>query len=588
MNNLLKKTTILAAVSLSLYGCGDGVDEGYAYNFKNDHAVEYSTLSINATFDEESGIQGVNLLEGAMVNGEALTLENSTSPVHITDFSFTSRDENFVTPQAEGLSNNQRISPFLVADDGVTLLIHTDAYADALRMCDETDERGDTDADGNPIGDGVRDYPTSITYDIEFVVDNGYQYAPGVESPTRKLVLTINAISDPVESVQAFDMDVAVGDNKAMLAATLPTYACNSNLTYSIEQETIASVDDEGMVTGNNLGETTITVTSEENTEISATATITVTSGFNLAITNQDFNDLGAPLGTKSVPTCSAIGVAVEPSIVADTLTGDYSYTWASGNAAFTAQEFDGAFGATGRFANGLATGETAEITVGYESGYIGANNPDDIQDQMVTVTAQRNYACDPLPNSEGTTFYVSDLLLNSGNWGVNATHVAGGLDGTALQITSTNDGALFAGVTQQQWNQTFNFHAATYGRGDASVGRTFKFSVWAKLDQLPAEPTDEIKLEHTILPWNCDGCAGLTGFPGRYEGGVVGTVSAKLKHTTDWQLVEFINPLTGTALWTVPANWNQTTAAFQFWDLYGMENGDTILLDNYSVVEVE
>ena len=584
MNSLLKKTAVLTALSVSLSGCGDKVEEGYTYNFKNDYIVEYSTTTINRTFDEESGIQGVNLLEGATVNGEALTLENSTSPIHITNFSFTALNENFVTPQAPGLSNNQGISPFFVGDDGVTLLVHTDFFANALRMCDETDETGDFDEDGNPIGNGVRDFPTSITYNVDFVVDNGYQLEPGAERTVRTLVLTINAISDPVTSVQAFDTSVATGDSTPMLSATAPSYACNSNLTYAIENETIASVDTEGMVTGNNQGETTITVTSEENPELSATAKIFVTPGFNLAITNQDFNDLGAPLETKSVPTCSAIGIAVEPSIVADTLTGNYTYSWKGNNAVLAKEESDGTFGATGRFINTLATGDTATVTVGYGSGYTGSTSADDIQEQMVTVTAERNYVCEPgdIPNGP------SDLLLNAGGWGANATHVSGGLDGTALMITSNSDGAQFANTTRQVWNQANNFHAATFGRGDASIGRTFKFSVWAKLTQLPAEATDEIKLEHTILPWLCDGCDGLAGFPGRYEGGVTGTVSAVLKHTTDWQLVEFVNPLTGTMEWTVPANWNVPTAAFQFWDLYGFANGDSIQIDNYSIVEVE
>lgn len=582
MNNLLKKTTILTAISLSLIGCGK--DEGYTYNFKNDNAVAYSTESINVTLDEVTGLQQIDLLEGATVNGEALTLASSTSPIHIRNFNFAARNGEFTTPQAEGLSNNQGISPFLIGDDGVSLVVITDAYAEALRMCDTTDVRGASDGDGNPTGNGVRDFPTSITYDISYVIDNGFELPPGEEHPTRTLVLTVNAISDPVTSVQAFDIDVASGDVKPMLSATLPAYACNSNLTYEVASDTIASVDENGTITGNNKGETTITVSSAENPELSATATINVTPGFNLAIKNQDFNDIGAPLGTKSVPTCSAIGVEVEPSIVADTLNGAYTYSWTSDTAVFANEEKDGAFGATGRFNNALATGESATITVGYGSGYAGSTSANDVQEQMVTVTAERNYACEPgdIPNGP------SDLLLNAGGWGGNATHVAGGLDGTALLITSNSNGAQFANTTRQVWNQENNFHAATFGRGDASIGRTFKFAVWAKLGQLPAESTDVVKLEHTILPWLCDGCDGLTGFPGRYEGGVVGTVTAELKHTTDWQLVEFINPITGTMEWTVPSNWNVPTAAFQFWDLYGFANGDNIMLDNYSIVEVE
>lgn len=584
MNSLLKRTTILTAMSVSLLGCGgSGPDEGYANNFESDLAVEYSTDAIIANYNENSGIQEVNLLEGAMVNGEALTLVSSASSIYVTNFNFTARNNEFVTPQAQGLTNSQGISPFFIAEDGVTLLVYTEAYTEALRMCDTTDVRGARDADDNPIGNGTRDFPTSITYDISFVVDNGFELPAGVAQPTRTLVLTINAITDPVTSVQAFDMAVASGETKLMTAATSPSYACNSNVTYEIANATIATVESNGDVTGNNQGETMITVTSEENPELSAAANITVTPGFNLAITNQDFNDLGAPLGTKKVPTCQAIGVAVEPTIIADTLSGDYAYSWMSDSEVFAMQESDGAFGATGRFANSLASGESSTITVGYDSGYTGGTNAADVQEQMVTVTAEKNSACEP----GALNNVAADLLLNAGGWGPNATHVAGGLDGTALLITSNNDaGAQFGNTTRQVWNQVNNFHAATFGRGGASVGRVFKFAVWAKLTQLPADSTDELKLEHTILAWNCDGCVSA-GFPGRYTDGVTGTVSATLKHTTDWQLVEFINPLTGTMEWTVPENWNVETAAFQFWDLYGFGNGDSIELDNYSIVEV-
>jgi hypothetical protein len=578
--NLLKKTILMTIISTSLAGCGN--DGGLDNNFKSDYPVEYSDEPIVLSLDEMSGVISFDLLQDATINGTSASSTEST--IFARNFLFTSLNEKFVTPQVVVNLPSQPASPFTVSSEDNIMHIDTDAFAESLRMCDSTDNRGATNENGDPIGDGIRDFPQSITYDITYVLDNGYELEPGTVLPTRTLRMTINAISDPVTSVQAFNIDVAKGDNKAMLSATLPSYACNSDLTYAVASDTIASVDDSGNITGNNEGETTITVTSVENPELNATAKINVTSGFNLAITNQDFNALGAPEGTKSVPTCSAIGIAVEPTIVGDELTGSYHYNWSANNAVFANEESDGAFGAIGRFDNALAAGESATVTVGFGSGYSGATNGADIQEKMVTVTAERNYVCEPgdIPNGP------VDLLLNAGGWGANATHVPGGLDGTALQITSNSDGAQFGNTTRQVWNLENNFHAATFGLGDASVGRTFKFAVWAKLGQLPADDADELKLEHTILPWLCTGCEDLSGFPGRYEAGVTGSVTATLKHTTDWQLVEFINPLTGTSEWSVPSNWNVPTAAFQFWDIYGFANGDNIMLDNYSIVEVK
>ena len=107
-------------------------------------------------------------------------------------------------------------------------------------------------------------------------------------------------------------------------------------------------------------------------------------------------------------------------------------------------------------------------------------------------------------------------------------------------------------------------------------------FSVWARLGQLPSG--DDVVLDHTLLPWACTTCGG-TGFPGRRP--QAESVRATLKPTPEWQLVEFINPLTGTPEWSVPAIWDLNTAMFLHWDVYGLAQGETIEIDSYSVVEV-
>ena len=576
INRSLKITTLCVAVSAAVAGCG-GPDEGYSNPLVSENPVTFSNSSINAAFDEESGLQQVDLLQGAMVDGAQLT-SSEDSPVYIRDMDFTPQNANFETPSgANG-------SPFKLSGDGVHLEIATGMFANALRKCDTTDVRGATDADGNPTGDGVRDFPTSISYEITYEIDNGYDPGPGQSLPTRTLNLTINAISDPVTGVQAFDVSLPAAGSTPMLSATDPAYACNPALTYAIADTGVATVDDNGVISGLVVGSTTITVTSVEVPTLSATAEVSVTPSFTLEITNQDFNALGAPLGTKSVPTCSAIGVTVEPSIVNDTLTGAYTYSWTSQSPSVTfgGEGSDGAFGATGWFTNALGVSEPATITVGYGSGYTGATGPLDVEEQSILVTAVRNHACDPNP-SPHPAGYVSDIRLNTGAWGPRATRVpGGGLDG-AGSVLITGPGGDITNVVQQVWNQNRNFHSQYYGRGAASTGRTFKFSVWARLGQMPSG--DDVVLDHTLLPWACSTCGG-TGFPGRRP--QAESVTATLKPTTDWQLVEFINQSTGTAEWSVPEIWDLNTAMFLHWDVYGLANGETLEIDSYSVVEVE
>lgn len=586
MNKLFKQALLSAMISTAVASCG--VDEGLDYNFSSSKPVTFDEAPFSKTYSEMSGVVEIDLLEGAMVDGKALSVDSHSSPVFIREFQFSTVNTAFTTPQGEGNQGNNNVSPFTMSDDGTKLVLDTDAFEQALRMCDESDVRGGTNSDGTPAPDGVRDFPTSVTYNIAYIVDVGHELAPGEEVERRTLSLTINAISDPVTEVQAFDLAIASGANTPMLSATAPTYACNSALTYSIADTSIATVDADGNVTGANQGETVITVTSVEDPSLSAQALISVTPGFNLEIVNQDYNELGAPLETKSVPACSDVGIEVFPSIVNDDLTGAYSYTWQSESAdvVYQMSGSDGTYGATGRFSNAMAAGDTAKISVELDSGYTGATAISDVAGKTVTVTAERNLACDPDPNVDGAQWYASDLALDAGGWGPNATHVAGGLDGTALQITySGGDAGMYANVVQQQWNQSYNYHAATYGRGETSIGRKFKFSVWAKLNQIP---TGDVTLEQSIIPWNCDGCDGLANFPARYDAGVSGNVNAVLKPTTEWQFVELINPITGTNVWEVPANWNVATAAFATWNLFGMTDGETIQLDNYGIVEVD
>lgn len=580
--NLLKNTMLTTMITAALAGCG-GNEGGLDYNFKSDHQVQFNDEPVAISINEMSGILALDLLQGATINDQPIDPNNTT--VFLRDFRFTPLNPNFVTPQQVVHVPSQPASPFFVSEDKTQLIVATDAFDQALRMCDETDETGDKDEDGNDIGNGVRDYPQSITYSVSFVIDNGYELQPGVAHPRRTLILTINAISDPVTEVQAFDVDVAVGDAKPMLSATLPTYACNNNLTYAIADNAIAEVDEAGNISGKNIGETEITVTSEENAELFQTATVTVTPGFNLAIANQDFNDLGAPLGTKTVPACIHTGLEVQPSIVNDELTGDYTYDWTSDNAnsAFAMSESNGMSGEFGRFANNLAVGESANLTVNFGSGYTGSTQAEDVIEQTVAITAAKNLSCDPGVSVHPAGFNTDFLIDQAGapykeSW---VTKAPTQLSGSAIQLMSQGDEKTVA--HQEVWNKQRNWYSANYGLGTASIAKQYQYKVWAKLNQVPAS---EAKLTIANIAWKYDGGPTGPGFDLRRPG--AGILSATLKPTTDWQLVEFIDEESKTQTWSVPAHWNLVTDVFQFWEVTGLAAGESIILDEASIVEVE
>ena len=68
---------------------------------------------------------------------------------------------------------------------------------------------------------------------------------------------------------------VAVGDTVQLTAQVRPANAADPAVTWSVEDESIATVDDSGLVTGVALGSTNVTVTSNQ-TGVSATCRITV------------------------------------------------------------------------------------------------------------------------------------------------------------------------------------------------------------------------------------------------------------------------------------------------------------------------
>ena len=160
-------------------------------------------------------------------------------------------------------------------------------------------------------------------------------------------------------------------------------------------------------------------------------------------------------------------------------------------------------------FTNGLAVGEMSDITVAYDSGYTGATNPADVEDQTVTVTAEDNLRCNPGISASSQGWITDFNLTVEGwrNWGPGTSQAVPGLDGFALLITSLDGLPIETKVMQRDavWNKQRNWWSANLGLGAASVGKTFKFSIWARLGSVPAAGTD-VRLEVNLMPWSCDG----------------------------------------------------------------------------------
>ena len=71
----------------------------------------------------------------------------------------------------------------------------------------------------------------------------------------------------------------AVGENYQLTAIYTPTYTTEKNVTWSVNDETIATIDQNGVLTPLKNGMVTITVTSKENPAATASITIEITGG---------------------------------------------------------------------------------------------------------------------------------------------------------------------------------------------------------------------------------------------------------------------------------------------------------------------
>ena len=115
----------------------------------------------------------------------------------------------------------------------------------------------------NGVVTGVSAGETTITVTTE---DGGFTGA-----------CTINVYSQAVTGVtiEPSEAELTVGSSTKLTATVLPENATNKNVIYSVDDESILSVDQDGNITGLSLGTATVTVTTEDG-GFTASAEITV------------------------------------------------------------------------------------------------------------------------------------------------------------------------------------------------------------------------------------------------------------------------------------------------------------------------
>ena len=96
---------------------------------------------------------------------------------------------------------------------------------------------------------------------------------------TATINVTVNGID--VTGITAENVTVVTGETATISYIVAPTNATDASVTFTSANTAIATVDADGVVTGVSVGETTITIASVSNPEVTATITVTVTSNPN-------------------------------------------------------------------------------------------------------------------------------------------------------------------------------------------------------------------------------------------------------------------------------------------------------------------
>ena len=185
---------------------------------------------------------------------------------------------------------------------------------------------------------------------------SGDFYVMGLKAPDRpaqRVAITVRyakLVAVTSVSLSKTELTLAVGASETLGATVTPAEATNKNVKWSVEDESVATVDENGKVTAKKVGETTVTVTTEDG---SKTASCKVKVVDRIAVTGVSIDKGEVRLKVGEVQVLKAV---VKP---ADATNRNVS--WASGNEEIAAVDENGKVTAK-------AEGQTT-ITVTTEDG---------------------------------------------------------------------------------------------------------------------------------------------------------------------------------------------------------------------------
>ncbi|SIS87184.1 Ig-like domain (group 2) [Zobellia uliginosa] len=297
----------------------------------------------------------------------------------------------------------------------------------------------------------------------------GYTINDGNTGNDDSAVVTVTIFETEVKltdvSVTPTTATITAGEGTDLTATVLPANASNPSVSWSSSNPAVATVNGTGRVTGVSAGSATITVTSQDGTNLTATATITVEAA-TVGVT-----------GVSVAPTTATVTAGESADLTATVLPANASnpsVSWSSSNPAVATVSGTGRV--TGVSAGSAiitvtsqdGTNLTATATITVEAATVGVTGVS-VAPTTATITA-----------GEGTDLTATVLPANASNpsvsWSSSNPAVAT-VSGTG-RVTGVSAGSAIITVTTQDGTNltataTITVEAATVGVTGVSVAPT-------------------------------------------------------------------------------------------------------------------
>lgn len=598
---ILKSVALIAPVVALMAGCK--VDKGQDFVGDGDQPIVFSEDALNIVVDEDQGVIVIDLLQGGTAGGDPLS---GQAGVGVSQVSFA-QDTIIWDPNAENndqpmyglpvptiVEDGKQVTPFFL--DGNQMIVDLNGFDERLISCSEFTP-----------GESVNPWPRPVhTYTMTYNVVNGG------DPVTRTLNLTINGVKAEIEEIDVQNLSVRLGESVNASASFSPQAVCDQELRYEVNDESVATVDEAGTVTGVGVGEAELTVWNPDS-NVSSTVTVAVDSDFRIGVTNAE-----GPRDAlvKDIAACTYGGLHVESEpTLGEMLNGVYQYSWSTGEESLLTlldlvpdadtengewailQVGDGDKSPASNVAQ-----EAEAVTVAYESGETTAAK-EDIDSLSVAVSVVPNKACLKANNAGNASNWDHTFEHSFPGNGYNK-YISGAFDqavgdpifGSSLRVTAEEDNTI-AGVVKTNWTNgdaAFDMWGSYYGVGPRGHGVEFGVSMWVKLEQ----PREGVKVHFNLAPWHDSRNAldnkAAGSFPNAEKTG--SDFAAELAPTTAWQLVNLVNrnhtedESDDSSTYTIPTTWaidgTANTTVMPYIYATGLTAGDQILFDDIAVME--